>query len=601
MRTPPRNRIYQFAGFILDVNERRLERDGQEIYLQPKTFDTLQYLVERHGSLVKKNEMMDTLWADSFVTDNALTRCIKEVREALADDAYEPRFIKTIPRVGFKFIADVDAIASLEPRGTAATKIAVLPFKPLVPADREESLEMGMADTLITRLSGLTQIVVRPISVVRRYVDLEQDPVSAGREQQVDVVLDGNIQTSGNRIRVTARLVKVADGTPLWTGQFDEKTGDIFAVQDSISDKVVAALKMRLTGDERALITKRYTNNPEAYQRYMKGRHFWNQWNPKAGAKAIEYFLQAVEIDPNYALAYAGGALTYVSLADLGAASHEMYSEAKAWAQRAIEIDDDLADAHAALATLNMNYYWDWPKAEHHFKRAIELNPNNADSHYGYGLYLRWVARFDDAIAAAKRAVSLAPSSFPFNLDLGLTLVAAKRYDEAFEQLQKTIEMYPNHSYGYFALAFTYLYKAQYVEAISTLKTARSLADDFLDAVALQAFAYAKAGKRGEALNCLDELQAHKTTYVPPFLLAVVYLGLDDKEKVFEYLEKAYEDRNWHLIMLKVDPNFDPLRSDPRFSDLLGRVGQLRSSRLRRQKDHLRQAGSRSTSGDDDA
>ena len=573
MSTESRKRIYRFGGFILDVNERRLERDGQEIYLQPKTFDTLLYLVERHGSLVKKNEMMDTLWAGTFVTDNALTRCIKEVREALTDDAYEPRFIKTIPRVGFKFIADVEAIASSERHETVATKIAVLPFKPLIAADRDESLEMGMADTLITRLSGLVQIVVRPISAVRRYVDLEQDPVSAGREQQVDVVLDGSIQKSGNRIRVTARLLKVSDGTPLWTGQFDENTGDIFTVQDSISDKVVAALQMRLTGDERAFITKRYTNSPEAYQRYMKGRHFWNQWNPKAGAKAIEYFRQAVEIDPNYALAYAGGALTYISLADFGAPSQEVYPQAKVWAERATEIDEDLAEAHAALATLNMNYYWDWFEAEQHFKRAIELNPNNADSHYGYGLYLRWLARFDEAISEANRAVLLAPPSFPFNLDLGLTLVAAKRYDEAFEQLQKTVEMYPNLGYGYFALAFTYLYNKQYAEAIATLETARGLSDDFLDAVALKAYANAMSGKRSEALNCLDELRTHKATYVPPFLLAVVYLGLDDKEKVFEHLEKAYEDRNWHLIMLKVDPSFDPLRSDPRFSDLLRRVG----------------------------
>jgi DNA-binding winged helix-turn-helix (wHTH) protein len=439
MKAEPKRQIYRFGDYVLDPDQRHLLQKDREIYLPPKTFETLFYLVVRAGSLVKKQDMLDAIWGEVFVSENALSRCIKEARLALKDSAHEPRFIKTVPRVGFKFIATVEGVPSLEQRpGGGVQTIAVLPFKPLVTAGKDESLEMGMADTLIMRLSRLPRISVRPIHAVRKYVDLEQDPIIAGREQQVDAVLDGSIQKAGRKLRVTARLLKVSDGTPLWMGQFDEKISDIFTVQDSISERVAEALQTRLTGNERASVKKRYTRSPEAYQLYMKGRHFWNRYHPKAGEKSIEYFRQAIEIDPDFALAYAGAALSYISLGDFGVASSEVYPEAKAWARKALEIDEELAEAHAALAVVNMNYFWDWPEAEKRLRRAIELNPNNTDAHHWYGTYLRWSARFDEAIAEGKRARSLAPLSFPINFDLGLTLDIAGRSVEAFEQLQNT-------------------------------------------------------------------------------------------------------------------------------------------------------------------
>ncbi|MBA2378121.1 MAG: winged helix-turn-helix domain-containing protein, partial [Blastocatellia bacterium] len=290
--------------------------------------------------------------------------------------------------------------------------IAVLPFKPITANERDESLELGMSDTLITRLSSIGQITVRPMSAVRRYTDLEQDAVAAGRELQVESVLEGNIQRAGERIRISARLVRVIDEKTLWTETFDEKFTDIFAVQDSISQKIVVALALHLSGEEQNQLTKKYTADTEAYQLYLQGRYFWNKVTPEGFEKSLVFYRQAIAIDPNYALAYAGLADSYNLLGSYGVLPlKESHPKARAAAEKALEIDGELAEAHTSLATVIADYYWDWAEAEKHFKQAIALNPNYPVARNWYSQHLARMGRFEEAIEEAKRAQTLDPLS----------------------------------------------------------------------------------------------------------------------------------------------------------------------------------------------
>jgi DNA-binding winged helix-turn-helix (wHTH) protein/TolB-like protein/tetratricopeptide (TPR) repeat protein len=644
-------RIYRFADFTLDTSEHRLLRGREEIYLPPKTFETLLYLVERHGHLIKKNELLDTLWADAFVTENALTRCVKEVREALQDDAHQPRYIRTFPRVGYKFIAEVEEIPiPVESEEFGATKIvpgekvgedtsrleklavagagvltaepvrappperrtswaltrktllvplagaalilivllayylrpkqvpppvqirsiAVLPFKPLVVEASDDSLQLGMADTLITTLSNVSQITVRPTSAVRKYTGLEQDSVVAGREQRVDAVLDGSIQKLGDRIRVTVRLLRVADGAQLWASKFDEKSADIFLVQDSISKQVADALAVKLTGAERELLTKHYTGDTEAYQLYLKGRYFLNKSTGEDFKKSIEYFQQALARDPNYALAQAGLADSYAQLGSYGLIQmKDSYPRARVALTRALESDDKLGEAHASLGFILMNYYWDWAEAERRFKRAIELNPNYAMAHNWYSQHLAFTGRSQEAIREAKRAQEIDPISPWTNSDIGFVSYLARQYDEAILASQKTLELDPDFAVAHMIIGLSYVQKHRYDEGIAELQRAKANPDSR----ALLAYAYAVAGESREARKILKELdQLSKQKYVSPFPIAVAYSGLGENDRAFEALEKAYAERSWGMGMLGVNPIFDGLRSDPRFALLLRRV-----------------------------
>jgi len=472
--------------------------------------------------------------------------------------------------VGLAFI--VYSLWPKQPAPPAPIKsIAVLPFKPLVAESRDELLEMGMADTLITRLSNIRQVIVRPMSAVRKYTELEQDAVAVGREQRVDAILEGRIQRSGDKVRVTVRLVKVADEEVLWAGQFDEKFTDIFAVQDSISERVAAALALKLTGEEQKRLTKRYTDNTVAYQLYLKGRYNWNKTTEEGLKKAIDFFNQAIEKDPSYALAYAGLADAYTSLDWYGVLStKEANPRAKAAAIKALEIDETLAEAHASLAAVRQ-YEWDWAGAEREYQRAIGLNPNYAVAHQWYGVYLAYMGRMDEGIAEMTRAQELDPLSLAINAQLGFLFYLARRYDQAIEQCQRTLEMEPGYEEARIYLAWIYVQKGMYEEAIAQYQ---KLKGDIPDVLAMLGAAYAVSGQRGKARDVLAELkEISQRRYVPPVFVAAIYTGLGDKDQAFAWLEKAYEDRDESFVGLKVLPLFDPLRSDQRFADLLRRMG----------------------------
>ena len=450
--------------------------------------------------------------------------------------------------------------------------IAVLPFRPLTAGSRDEALELGVSDTLISGLSRLRQISVRPISSVRKYAGLEQDASAAGRELNVDCVLDGSIQRSGERIRISARLVRVADGTTLWSETFDEEFTDIFDVQDSISQKIVGALALQLSGSERTELIKKYTANTEAYHLYLKGRFFWNKLTPDGLQKSLNFYSQAIEIDPNYALAYAGLADSYNLLGSYGFwPLKDSHPKARAAAEKALELDGNLAEAHASLATVIADYYWEWSEAEKHFKRAIDLNPNYAVARYWYSQHLSRMGYLDEAVDEARRAQALDPLSSSADAHVGLALYRARRFDDAAAELRKAIEFNPNGIDAHIFLGFVYVQQVKSDEALFEFQTVVQLSERNPSMLALLGYGYASAGRPVEARAILKkfELEGLPVTQIE---IAMIYMALGEKDKAFEWLEKAFEERAWQLGFLKVEPIFDPLRDDLRFNELMRRV-----------------------------
>lgn len=446
--------------------------------------------------------------------------------------------------------------------------VAVLPFKPLVVENRNEALELGMADTLISKLSGGEEIVVRPLSAIHRYNSVEQDALTAGRELGVESILDGTIQTWGNRIRISAKLLRASDGKQLWAGQFDEKFTDIFAVQDSISEKVAAALKIRLGGKEK----KHSTENVEAYQLYMRGRYHVAKLTPPDLRTSIPYFQQAIDLDPGYALAYTGLSQAYGVLGISGAMPPgEAFPKARAAEQKALEIDDTLGEAHVSLGMGMFWYDWDWHAAEQECLRALKINPNNGDFHGHYAMVLSNTGRHAEALAEAKRSRELNPLDLAQNALEGQFLLHAGRADEALIQLRKTSELEPNFWMPHYIAASAYIEKGMFAEAIAESRKEYELSSG--NSIPFGTYALAKSGKRDEARAALKELlKLSATNHVSPYNIALIYNGLDERENALEWLEKAYEQRDPKMTFLKVEPKWNNLRDEPRFVELMKRM-----------------------------
>jgi TolB-like protein/Flp pilus assembly protein TadD len=522
-----------------------------------------------HAALDDKDAAFQ--WLDRGYSERAEWMIYAAVDPRLDSLRPDPRYRELLGRMGLApFWPQTDE----QSKKTATRAIAVLPFKPISPEGRDEYLELGIADALITKLSNLSRVVVRPTSSVRKYAGLEQDSVAAGGELMVEWVLEGNIQKLDDRIRVTARLVKVAGGRSVWADKFDEKLTDIFAVEDSISERVAAALALKLTGEERERLTKRHTENIEAYQAYLKGRFFWNKRTTRWLKKSVQYFEQAIDLDPDYALAHVGLADSYTLLVTWEALTPEDgFSKAKRAARIALEIDDTLGEAHAGLAH-TLLHTWEWERAEQSFKRAIDLNPGYATAHQWYSEYLAAVGAFDKSVAEINRALELDPVSVNINADVGKMLYFARRYDEAIEQLKQTIEMEPGFWSPRHLLGQAYTQKGMYEEAIAESQKAMEFSGKGNLSVILVGHAYAASGNRSEALAVLDRLkELSKERYFSPYRVALIYAGLGHGDEMFQWLDRAYEKRDANLIWLKVDPILDRYRSDSRFADLSHRVG----------------------------
>jgi DNA-binding winged helix-turn-helix (wHTH) protein/TolB-like protein/Tfp pilus assembly protein PilF len=622
-KIPPSKGRYEFAGFCLDVQERLLLRNGAPVSITPKIFDMLQLFLENPNRLLGKEEIMRTVWPDTHIDEATLTRTVSELRKTLGEKAGEVNFVQTVPKRGYRFVAPVETTVDTAPEagvalmsgnaqiaGTnlwrlrpgsfitmlfvgivvvlagvwafeakfsrtspVAQSIAVLPFQHLGNSGADQFLELGIADTLITRLSSLPALNVRPTSAVRKYSDPAQDPAAIGRILKVDTVLDGSVQSMFDQIRVTLRLIRVRDAKPLWTATLDGDSRDLFSLQDSVSRQVAQALKLQLSPNERQIFVKRSTDDREAYGSYLKGRFFLGKRTPEGYEKAIDYFQQATRLDPSYALAYAGLADAYLMLqGDADENPQEATPKARAAAQKALQLDPALGAAHNSLAAIAEDYDRDYATAEKEFKLAVELDPGFASAHEWYGDFLGLMGRFDQALAEEDRAFEIDPLSLTINEKKGKVLLWARRYDQAIVQLQKTLEMDPNFSPALIWLSRAYALRGMVAEALAESQKDNQ-AQPGVAAMENLAMAYAAAGNKDAAMGLVRELQARgQHEYVPTFDLSYVYVFLKQKEKAMEELEIASEKHDINVNSLKVDPLLDPLRADPRFHELLKRA-----------------------------
>ncbi len=462
-------------------------------------------------------------------------------------------------------------------RGGAIDSLAILPFQNASGDPDTEYLSEGITETIINSLSQLPKLRVVPRTTVFRYKGREVDPQAVGRELDTRAVVAGRVLQRGDTLIIRAELVDVANESQIWGAQYNRKLSDIFSVQEEIAQEISEKLRLRLTSHERKRLTKRYTQNAEAYQLYLKGRYHWNRRTEEGLKKGIQYFEQAIAKDPGYALAYAGladcnalfGCGGYAGLAE-----KEAMSKASAAAGTAREIDDTLAEAHTSVAFVKFRFEWNWPEAESEFKRAIELNPKYPTARHWYATYLMAMGRSEEAFAEIKRAQELDPLSLTISAGVGRLLGVARQYDRAIEQLQKTIEMDPNFVRARFDLGLMYAESGRYDEALAEFQSAINVSGSTIEILPALGFTYGLAGKRTEALKVLEDLnEQSKRRHVSAFLIAVVYIGLGEKNQALDWLEKAREEHNNSLPFLNVDPLFDSLRSDARFQDLLRRIG----------------------------
>jgi len=461
-------------------------------------------------------------------------------------------------------------------RGSKATidSIAVLPFVNVSKDPNSEYLSDGVTESIISSLSQLPQLRVMARSTVFRFKGRETEPQAVGKELGVRAVLVGRMLQQGENLTVSTELVNVSDGTQLWGEQYNRKMSDLVTVQQEIAREISERLRLKLTGAQQRQLAKGSTENTEAYQHYLKGRYHQNRASEEGYKKSIDYYQQAIAIDPNYAQAYAGIADAYSLAADWYLSDREAYEKAKAAATRALEIDDTLAESHVSMAIVGLFYDWNWAEAEKEYKRALELKPNYADAHIQYCFYL-WAIRrqYPEAIAEAKQAVQLDPLSLPANGALADALTLARQYDQAIEQLRKTLELDPNVWFTHHQLGVVYEYKGQLPEEIAEFQKAMQL-DNNPMILAKLARAYALSGKRGEAQKLIDQLKdLSRQRYVSSGAVAEIYAALGERDQTFELLEKGYDERAVEMLFLKNDPIWDGFRSDPRFQDLLRRVG----------------------------
>jgi len=453
--------------------------------------------------------------------------------------------------------------------------LAVLPFENASRDPEHEYLSDGITASLINILATVPKLRVMAQSTVFRFKGRGIDPQAVGRDLNVRAVLTGRVMQSGGSLRIGAELVDVATGSQLWGAQYDRKPGDIFAIQDEISNEISEKLRLRLTRAQKKRLTRRHTEDPEAYRIYLKGRHHWNQWTEEGFYKAIEYFQQAVEKDPAYALAYAGLADSYVLLGwNSYLPPKDAFPKAKAAAWKALQFDPDLGEAHTPLAAVLWLHDWQWQEAQKEFKRSLELNPTYPTANHWYAEYVMTMGRQAEAIAKIKNSQPLDPLSLIINVAIGRDYYLARRYEEALEHLLQTVELDPNYPVTYWVLGLLHMTTGRYELAIAAAEKAVNLSGGSPLMRAALAHSYGKAGRAKEALQILDDLTTlAKQRYVAPHFFAGIHIGLGENDRAVEYLEKSYEEHSHWLIYLHIDPSMDDMRNDPRFQDLLRRVG----------------------------
>ena len=615
----------RFGVFELDLRAGELRKHGMRVRLQEQPFQVLAMLTVQAGEVVSREALRNKLWpADTFVDfDHGLNKAVNKIREALSDSAESPRFVETVARRGYRFLAEVtaaeeaaapSAVPGAKPgaretfppvvrwgvvvpvlvlllavlaawvffrsRNGASSpsrirSLAVLPLESLSADASQDYFADGMTDELITDLGQISALRVISRTSVMGYKGTRKPLPQIARELNVDAIIEGTVLRSGNQVRITAQLIEAPADKHLWAKSYEGDLRDTLALQNQVASAIAQEVRINLTPQEEAALKNAKSVNPEAYESYLKGRYFWNKRTGEGLQKAIEHFNEAIVKDPQYAQAYAGLADSYALLgnADFDVMSpREAYPKAKAAATKALELDDSLGEAHTSLAFCLGLFEWNWNAAEKEYLRAIALNPGYATARQWHALQLSALGRFDEAISEMRKAESLDPLSLIISADVADVLFAAHRYDEAIEQGRKAIEMDPNFAIAHYEIGQALAQKKIYGPAIAELQKAKELSGGDTTCVAVLAYAYATSGKPDEAIKLLNELKSrpnHRFSYAAHE--ALIYAGLDDKDQALALLEKAYEE-HFDALALR-SPAFDPLRSDRRFRDLMGRIG----------------------------
>lgn len=633
--------FYEFGPFRFDANKHRLMRDGQLVHLSPKAAEALLVLVQNPGKLLEREALMQAVWAESFVEDANLTVAISHLRKALGQNGESAEYIETVPRAGYRFVAEVREVveepapliiekrtlsrtvieeetqpepstaivtlpaAEARPRvrdwrvalafasfilvvGTgfgimwrarekpgasslaSVRSIAVLPLKSFGGNREDEELRLRITDALITRLGGLNGISVRPTDSVLRFANDNAETIEAGKALEVDAVLTGRMQSEGDRLRVTLQLISIQTGAQVWSEQFDGKTNEILNLQDSISAALLPRLARR---DNQALaLTRNPTANAEAYELYLKGRYIWNRRTPQDVGQAISYFEQAVALDPKFALAYAGLADAYSILAnDPILTDTERYAKAREMAKRSLAIDPDLSEAYSALGWISYRYDWNWIEAENAFARAIELNPNNAEAHHWRALNYHAVGKTEEFVAEMEKARSLAPLTKPIAQNYYSVVLEKEGCEKAFDYLEKFHSLHQSSPSLRAELSAMHFDNCGAYERAVNVVEKLPAAERSIKAQAFLGVAYAKSGRLKEAREIVSRLERSASTG-KAYMSAYVHVALNNFDAALAHLEQGVAEHDERLIRLKYDDFLTPLRSHPRFKQLLRKM-----------------------------
>ena len=621
----PSGQIVRFGLFELDVRAGELRKKGVRVPVQGLPVQILTLLLENPGHIVTRDELRTRLWpADTFVDfDHSLHNAIARLREALGEEANNPRFVETLPRRGYRFIAPLDSPLSpqtVPPTDVQRTRswrlflslplalvavltvvigfnvrglrsrwfgnrssahidsVAVLPLKNLSDDREQDYFADGMTEALITNLGKASALRVISRTSVMRYKDTNKPLPEIARELQVDALVEGSVAKSGDRIRITANLLQASPEKHLWAETYERDLRDVLTLQNDVARNITQQIQIKLTPEEHARLSASHTVDPEAYQLYIKGRYFWIKRSRESFDLAMDYFQKAIERDPTYAAPYSGLADCYVlfgSSFDVGGlAPSEVQPKAKAAALKALQIDSSLSDAHNSLAYVKLSYDWDWRGAEAEFKRSLELNPGYAHGHHWYAHLLLSSGRPDEALSESRRALDLDPVSPIINLHLGWHYLNTRQYDRAIDQLTKTLELDPNYPLAYWYRGQAYEQKKMYADALRDMGKAKELLPGNLAVQCDIGHVYAVSGDRSVAKKLISVLkQESGRRYVNQYELALIYIGLGQNDQALKLLDRAFREHSDMLVYLNVDPRLDPIRSDPRFANLVRLVG----------------------------
>jgi len=602
--------VIRFGAFALDAAKGELRKAGVSLKIHPQPLQVLVLLVEHARQTVTREEIQRCLWGDNTFVDfeRGINFCINQIRATLGDDAEKPKYVETIPRRGYRFIADVstDTAATapavearqrarypavltlsgvvlagflavgiwsvaLRDRGEAIDSLAVLPFANASADPNTDYLSDGLTESLINNLAQLSNLRVVSRNSAFRYKGKDVDPKTVGRDLGVRAVLTGRIVQHGDDLSISSDLVDTQRDRELWGEHYSRKISDIASLQEEIATEISAKLRLRLTGEEKKRLKKGSAESSEAYQLYLKGRYFWNKRTPLDVQKATEYFQQAIEKDPTYALAYAGLADCHVVTL-----TWDEIPRAKAAATKALELDDTLAEAHASLAFALMRRY-EWPAALKEFRRSFELNPNYPTAHQWYAQYLSAMGHLDEALIEAKQAERLDPLSPIIGWNVGQTLTWERQYDQAVEQFRRVFELDSSLIVAHVGMTEALNLQGDNEDALDEWARTAAMISPAEDKAQIKAD-IAEIRRAQRSSGSKGYWQAVLRIYLPrsdtdPYMLAIAYTALGDKRKAFEMLEKMHESQDYQILFLKVDPFFDSLHSDLRFADLLQRMG----------------------------